>query len=74
MLDALLGLELVCILRLRFGSQLGSLIEAEHKFTENRSLESMLELEKVPLSIVKNGKQNLIVVVELGRRKLASWS
>ena len=64
-LESLPGLELVCILRSRFGSQLGSLVEAEPKFAEERSFESMLELEEVPLSVVKNGNQNLIVVVEL---------
>ena len=80
MLETLLELELVCRLGSRFGSQLDSSIEVEPKLAEERSLESileweeMLELEEVPLSIVKNGNQNLIFVVELGCRKLSSWS
>ena len=66
MLEALLELVLVCILGSRFVSPLGASVEIEPKLTEERTLELMLGLEEVSLSIVKNGNQNLIVDVELG--------
>ena len=46
--------EIECILRSRFGSQLGFWVQAGSMFAEERSLESIFELEEVSESILKN--------------------
>ena len=54
MLEACFGMEIVSRLR----SQLGSWVQAESILAEERSLESIPELEEVPGLIVTNSNQN----------------